>query len=1032
MPRPWIQLVLWALVMPALRAQETFPRNDVADNRDGRYAFTNATLWLDATTRLEHATLLIAKGRIEKVLEGTQAPSGYVVRDMSGLTLLPSFIDLASEWGMPDSARPRENPWQDRAEQIQPANPGPFNANDAILSHQRAVDSLKSDASAAEALRNAGFGTVLSHLKNGIARGSGVVSTLGDENSQLSVLRSQASVHFSLEKGSSKQNFPSSPMGAIALLRQTHYDAQWYARQPKPPFQDVSLKAWVETAKLPAIFEVPNWQMLLSLDRVSRELGMKPIFQTRGDEYQRIDAVRKTGAQLIVPLNFPAAPDVEDPLDAERITLTEMQHWEWAPQNPAALERAGIPFALTAAGLYKDLSKFKANLALAMEKGLTRESAMAALTQRPAEFLGLQDSVGSLKPGLLANFLVCQGHILDKDSVLLENWVRGKRHVVKMRPSGFLAGHYLLQVDGKAPLLLDLTGSALSPKFQLVDLEGKEITHTAKVQDSGISLFFRLGAEPGEPVHLSLWPAEGSAAGGYLGVAKLVDGSQMTAKLSPSDLKPMPKEEGKDELAAGEKAKEDSPQAAAATPAGEQGKFVAQPYSLTAVPEPRRTLIRQASVWTCGPEGILTETDVLLENGKIAAIGKNLEAGKAVVIEGKGRHLTPGIIDEHSHIALFSVNDTATNSSSVRMADVINAQDVNIYRNLAGGVVAAQLLHGSANPVGGQSAIVKMRWGKTAEEMLIADGKPFIKFALGENVKRSRSNSSIRYPQTRMGVEQVYLDAFSQAKAYREAWNAYQALPAKAKALASAPRRDLTLETIAEILHGERFVSCHSYVQSEINMLMKVAERFGFRINTFTHILEGYKVADKMAAHGVGGAGFADWWAYKWEVIYAIPYNATLLSQAGVVAAINSDDAEMARRLNQEAAKSVKYGGMSEEEALKLVTLNPAKLLHLDHRMGSIGVGKDADVVLWSHHPLSIYALVDTTWVDGSAYYDRMRNQAQEKDQAAERARLVGKLLAEKKKGGPTQKPQGPARTFHCEDLGTLWSDEHVLGGSHE
>jgi imidazolonepropionase-like amidohydrolase len=1025
-------MVLWALLMPALSAQETFPRNDVADNRDGRYAFTNATLWLDATTKLEQATLLIAKGRIEKVLEGTETPAGYVVRDMTGLTLLPSFIDLASEWGMPDSSRPRENPWQDRVEQIQPANPGPFNANDAILSHQRAVDSLKADSSAAEALRNAGFGTVLSYLKNGIARGSGVVSTLGDENSQLSVLSSQASAHFSLEKGNSKQNFPSSPMGAIALLRQTHYDAQWYARQPMPPFQDESLKAWLANAKLPAIFEVPNWQMLLTMDRVSRELGIKPIFQTRGDEYQRVDAVRKTGAKLIVPLNFPSAPDVEDPHDAERITLTEMQHWEWAPQNPAALERAGISFALTAAGLHKDLSKFKSNLAQAMEKGLTREGAMAALTQRPAEFLGLQGSVGSLKPGLLANFLVCQGHILDKDSILLENWVRGKRHVVKSLPAGFLAGHYLLQVEGKPPLLLDLTGSPLSPKFQLVDMEGKEITHSAKVQDSGISLFFRLGAEQGEPVHLSLWPAEGSAAGGYQGVAKLVDGSQVAAKLSPSDVKPIPKEEGKGEKEDGEKAKEDTPQSAAPAAAEGQGVFVSQPFALTAVPQPNRTLIRQASVWTCGPAGILTDTDVLLENGKIAAIGQNLQADKAVVIEAKGRHLTPGIIDEHSHIALFSVNDTATNSSSVRMADVINAQDVNIYRNLAGGVVAAQLLHGSANPIGGQSAIVKMRWGKTGEEMLIQDGKPFIKFALGENVKRSRSDNSIRYPQTRMGVEQVYLDAFSQAKAYRESWNAYQALPTKARAVAEVPRRDLTLETLAEILHGERFVSCHSYVQSEINMLMKVAERFGFRINTFTHILEGYKVADKMAAHGVGGAGFADWWAYKWEVIYAIPYNATLLTQAGVVAAINSDDAEMARRLNQEAAKSVKYGGMSEEDALKLVTLNPAKLLHLDHRMGSIAVGMDADVVLWSQHPLSIYALVDTTWVDGSAYYDRIRNLAMEKSQAGERARLIGKLLAEKKKGGPTQKPQGPARTFHCEDLGSLWSDEYSLGGSHE
>ena len=302
--------------------------------------------------------------------------------------------------------------------------------------------------------------------------------------------------------------------------------------------------------------------------------------------------------------------------------------------------------------------------------------------------------------------------------------------------------------------------------------------------------------------------------------------------------------------------------------------------------------------------------------------------------------------------------------------------------------------------------------------MLIDGADEFIKFALGENVKRTRNENSIRYPQTRMGVEQVYVDAFTRAKAYAADWENYNRLSAKEKAKAAKPRRDLSLDALAEIMRKERFITCHSYVQSEINMMMHVAEQFDFNINTFTHILEGYKVADKMAAHGVGGSTFADWWAYKFEVRYAIPYNATLMTMAGVTTAINSDDAEMARRLNQEAAKSVKYGNMSEEEAWKMITLNPAKLLHLDDRMGSVKAGKDADLVLWSDNPLSIYAKAEKTMIDGRIYYDLEQDAQKREVIARERARLIQKMQQAKKGGEPTQKVSGGKKyRFHCEDL---------------
>jgi imidazolonepropionase-like amidohydrolase len=364
----------------------------------------------------------------------------------------------------------------------------------------------------------------------------------------------------------------------------------------------------------------------------------------------------------------------------------------------------------------------------------------------------------------------------------------------------------------------------------------------------------------------------------------------------------------------------------------------------------------------------------------------------------------------------------------VRIGDVVNSEDISLYRTLAGGVVAVQILHGSANPIGGQSAIIKLKWGVEPDELKIKDADPFIKFALGENVKKSGSTNSIRFPQTRMGVEQVYVDAFTNAVEYEKKWKEYNALPANVKTTTPAPRRDLVDETILEIVRGKRFVTCHSYVQSEINMMMKVAERFGFRINTFTHILEGYKVADKMKAHGVGGSTFSDWWNYKWEVHYAIPYNAAIMNREGVVTTINSDDAEMGRRLNQEAAKTVRYGDVSEEDALKMVTLNPAKLLHLDNQMGSIKVGKSADVTLWTGHPLSVYSKADKTIIEGAVYFDLDRDLLLRKEVQDERARLINKMLEEKKGGSATQK--SPARQrmdFHCEDFITAESevDQH-------
>ncbi|MBL7831629.1 MAG: amidohydrolase family protein, partial [Saprospiraceae bacterium] len=405
-------------------------------------------------------------------------------------------------------------------------------------------------------------------------------------------------------------------------------------------------------------------------------------------------------------------------------------------------------------------------------------------------------------------------------------------------------------------------------------------------------------------------------------------------------------------------------------------------------------------------------TDLLIKNGKIEKIGKNIKAPNAILIDATGKHVSAGIIDEHSHIAIEGgVNEcTQANTAEVRIGDVIDCDDINIYRQLSGGVTAAQLLHGSCNPVGGQSAIIKLRWGFTPEQMKIENADGFIKFALGENVKSSGSRSNNRYPDTRMGVEQVYQDAFTRAKEYL-------ALK-KNPTLSPNIRKDLELETLVEILTSKRFITCHSYVQSEINMLMHVATDFGFKVNTFTHILEGYKVADKMKQHGVGASSFSDWWAYKYEVVDAIPYNGSILHDVGVTTAYNSDDAEMARRLNQEAAKAVKYGGISQIEALKFVTLNPAKLLHLDSRMGSLKEGKDADLVIWSDNPLSVYAMAEITFIDGIKFFDRKEMEQRKNQINEERNALIQKMLSIKKSGGKTENFTSPKKIlYHCDTV---------------
>jgi len=405
-------------------------------------------------------------------------------------------------------------------------------------------------------------------------------------------------------------------------------------------------------------------------------------------------------------------------------------------------------------------------------------------------------------------------------------------------------------------------------------------------------------------------------------------------------------------------------------------------------------LVQNARIWTQGPDGILENADMLVRDGTIAEIGTNLSApAGAMVIDATGRQMTPGLIDAHSHTGADSINEGSNSvTAEVSIEDVLNPNTLALYRQLAGGLTAAQVLHGSANSIGGRSGIIKLRYGAdNPEDLLIQGVTPTIKFALGENVKRNQN----RYPNTRQGVEQTIRSAFIAAQDYQLEWDEYNSLTEEEQERRVPPRTDLQLQTLVEILESERMVHSHSYRQDEILMLIRLAEEFGFQIGAFQHVLEGYKVAHEIAAHGAGASTFSDWWAYKIEAYDAIPYNGAIMHDAGVVVSFNSDSGDLARRLNLEAAKAVKYGGLAEEEALKFVTINPAIQLGLDDRMGSLEVGKDADFVIWNGHPLSVYSRPDLTFVEGRKMFDRQLDREMLANVAAERERLLALAAAD-------------------------------------
>lgn len=1020
--RIFICISLFSLIQLFVHSQTPIPNNGVKESEPSALVLRNATIIVSPEKTINNASIAIKDGKITAVGKLIRFPEGAVIVDMDGKTIVPSFIESYTNVGLPNVKRKE---WSPRP-QIESSKDGAFYWNEAIHPEVDAARHFKVDPKASKKLQEMGFNIAVTHINDGIARGNGAIVALGEVPEEKAIIKTKGAAFFSLQKGVSRQTYPSSQMGAIALLRQAIYDAQYYAVNKKELQENLSLNALSEQLNHPIIFVVEDKLEVLRANKIAQEFDLDFVIIGAGNEFEQVNDFKEWEQPLVLPIDFPEAYDVGDPYISQQIPLSDLKEWELAPSNPFVLQSNKVDIALTSKG-HQDAKTFWKHFHNALERGLSREGAIAALTTTPAKIFGISEQAGTLEKGKIASFSVFDADpFVMKNATLLESWSMGVKHHTKEVADIDIRGKYRFSLP-ETSYIIDIKGSAEKPTgtamsfFKSVDPETKLSTIDTLKSKVNITVdyrdavfYFDVKDNYNEGV-VTLHGNYSQKINAFLGQGQLPDGEWV--KWSGIQLSSL--ENDKDEISKNTISVDTS----------EVGDiwFPNMAYGFDTIPEEEIYVLRNATLWTNEKEGIIEKGTIILKDGKIDFIGTGNFSipSRAIEIDCSGMHVTSGIIDEHSHIAISKgVNESGQAvSAEVSIADVVRNDDINIYRQLAGGVTVSHLLHGSANPIGGQSAIIKLKWGYSPQEMLVKDMPKFIKFALGENVKQSNwgDYQTIRFPQTRMGVEQVFYDAFLRAEAYKKKWKKYNELSPrqKEKGNISAPAIDLELESIWEVKNSERFISCHSYVQSEINMLMNVADSMGFTVNTFTHILEGYKVADKMAKHGAGGSTFSDWWAYKYEVKDAIPFNANIMQEQGVLVAINSDDAEMGRRLNQEAAKSIKYGGMSEEDAWKMITLNPAKMLHLDDRMGSLKEGKDADVVIWTDNPLSINAQVSKTFIDGELLYDAWKSVDEYYRIQEEKARIISKMLTSNKKGEPKKTfVKKKERHWHCDTIG--------------
>lgn len=878
-----------ALAPATLDAQPRPTRPDAP----GLSAIVNARVVTVSGATLENGTVVMEDGVITAVGAGVDVPAGARVIDGAGRTVYPGLIDALTTLGHgrePALGAARRGGGRDGD---RPHAWGPED-RPGTTTWLTAADDIDPGDERFERWREAGFTSVVSTRHEGLVPGQAAVLNLGSfERPRELVVASPVAMRVNLQDRSRTwSGFPGSAMGVFAYLKQLYYDAghhrdAWAAyeessRGRRRPEWDGALEpirrqldeGW------PALFPASSRSDVVRALATTGEMGVRPVVYGAQGAWEAADVLAANDVPALVSLDWPAPARDGDPDEVP--TLADLRRYDRAPTSPAALAAAGVKFAFYA-GELDDPGEALPAAQRAVAQGLSADDAVRAFTLSAAEIFGVDDRLGSIETGKIANLIVADGGLFD-EGIAIET----------------------VFIDGEM--------------FRVSD--GSDAPSEAEED-----------AESGRGTSAGSGPAPDAAA------------------------PPVP-------LVA------------------DRGPYRDDPV----------TFITGATLLTAS-RGTIENGDILVRDGRIAAVGTGLEppAG-ATVVDAAGKYVTPGIIDAHSHLAALSINEGSVNvSSMVTIEDVIRPEDVGMYRALAGGVTTINVLHGSANPIGGGNAVLKLRWGADAGGLLMG-AHPGIKFALGENTTRDRNPD--RYPGSRMGVQDVIRQAFLDAGAYLAERDAYEAGGKKGP----APRRDLKLERLGEVLRGERWVHAHSYRGDEILQLLRVAEEFGVTIRTLQHVLEGYKVADEIAAHGAGASTFSDWWAYKVEAYDAIPYNAALMADRGVLVSINSDSGEEIRHLNQEAAKTMKWGGLDEEAALRLVTLNPAMQLGIDDRVGSIDEGKDADLTVWEGHPLSMFGKPVQTWVDGKLYFDVELDRERQAAVEAEKLAHLEKLgLAPKK-----------------------------------